>query len=202
MSLSAVDQVAINAASNNGEDGPTAIESVMTTRGDAGRAIWGDSAAAASPGANEGVYAITMHGSFNDQKWGSGGFFDSPPRTFDTLTVVVDQDTGTVVDVNLRNGTVDLSSLGALTQLPSPNQGVLLGQIASNQARATRASRNVTATVLQRTVATARVKSDGQFRMVLHSGTYTRRIGGGCTTTVGGIDVTHSSTRNVRIRSR
>jgi hypothetical protein len=201
MALSSVDTLALNAAAANGDANPTTINSILTTRGNAYQAIWSGAGAPVDP---ESVYAITMHGSFNDSQWHPPGV---ATRNYGFFTIVVDAATGTPVDANLRASSVDIGVLGQLTQLPSLNQGVLTGEIRTSVAKQARTchgpkcdNTRVAAVSHGRVSASQRVGADGTFRLVVPDGAYSVRAGHGCAARYA--HVSHTKTVQLMIRCR
>jgi hypothetical protein len=202
MSLDAVDNLALTAAAYNGDANPTVIDTIATTRGDAYTAIWPNTGALAT-GGEEPVYAITMLGEFNNSEWAAPSV---APSSFSSLTLVVDAATGTLVDANLRNADVDLSSLGALTQLPSADQGVVVGQVVTNGARtaacgkACQRGSQIVVVRRGRVIGRHEVSSNGGFRLILPGGAYALRMRHSCS--LGSVHVEHRRIARVRVVCR
>jgi hypothetical protein len=93
----------------NGDDAPTGVQYVETTRA---RAV---ALAGASPRGASRVYVLQLRGHFN-------GAYASVPAGHrapagNTLTIVVDAATGVVTDAGLTNAPVDLARLGTVANL-------------------------------------------------------------------------------------
>jgi hypothetical protein len=198
MALSAVDSLALRGGAYNGDAGPAEIDSILTTRGAADGAIWPGAGTPPDPG--QSVYAVTMRGSFNNSQWTPPGV---APQNYNVLTLVVDAATGQLVDANLRNSSAGLDTIGALTQLPSLNQGVVTGAVvlrgagaAESTSRGRQSRTQVAAVARGRVVAHRRVHA-GTFRFVLRDGTYSLRAGHGCATAT--VRVSHGQARTVHL---
>jgi hypothetical protein len=197
--LDVVDSLALAAAPYNGDHNPSLINSVLSTRGAADSAIWPGSRAQPDP---EPVYAITMDGSFNNSQWGLAP--GVAPTNYSVLTLVVDAATGTTVDANLRSSAVELPA-GTVTQLPSIHQGVITGEVVLHKAKAAarrrgrwRAGMEVSAVGLRGHVfASEHLVGERRFRLVLADGSYSVRVGRGCSARY--VRVTHTGASSVPI---
>ncbi len=184
MSLTQVDNLSLSAAAENGDPNPSAIETVLTSRGAADNAIWPGAGAQPDP---QRVYAITMVGSFSSSAL--GGPANASNATGNVFSIVVDAATGVATDVNLRNSSVSLASAGTVIHLPNLSQGVLSGHVtpgakaAACQERSCRWSLRAIAVGRNTRVLAERPVSVGDnFRLVLPIGRYEIRFGRDCST--------------------
>jgi hypothetical protein len=107
-----IQAIVVDLASRNGENSPTEIRAVRTTRGTANALIL--------PGETVGdqshdVYAIALNGHF------TGYLASRPPGapapTGTVMTMAIDATTGQLLDWGIQNTRPDLSSAGALMNI-------------------------------------------------------------------------------------
>lgn len=127
ISPSQVDAIALSVAAQNGDRSPTSVQTVQTTHTAAYSLLW--------PGAgNEAdttpAYVTTMKGSFT----ANNGLLPAgaPAPTGNVLTIVVNAQTGQMMDLNLSNRTPDLSQLGTVMNMELRRAAVVRGSHGRN----------------------------------------------------------------------
>jgi hypothetical protein len=112
ITVSQLDQIATSLAAGHGDASPTAITYVATTRQAANQVAGGEQVDSNPPS-----YLIAEQGNFVDQAAVPPGSSASPPSG-SVLTIVVDQQSGQVLDIGIGNQQPQLSSLGPVATLP------------------------------------------------------------------------------------
>ncbi len=108
---SQLDQIALAAAAEYGEQAPSAITYVATTRQEANTADFGGVV-----DSNQPSYLIVEHGHFSDPAALPPGSTAAPPSG-SVLTLVVDAQTGQILDTGIMSGEPNMASLGAVQAL-------------------------------------------------------------------------------------